>query len=89
MDRTPEKRDVMSLGGGQPPMPWVTACAREVWIRRYTGRILRSWFRREAPLGLAWTYANWIRKRLSELYEQPLLKVFVERTFREPGDREG
>jgi hypothetical protein len=89
MDRAPEKWGVTSSGRGRSETPWATACAREVWIRRYTGRILEAWFRREAPLGLTWTYANWIRKRLSDLYEQPLLKAFVERTFREPGDRVG
>lgn len=48
----------------------------------YTGRILKSWLHRQTPLGLAWTYANWIRRSLSESYEQPLMKAFVEQTYR-------
>jgi hypothetical protein len=55
--------------------------SKEAWIRLYTGRILRAWLHRETPLGLAWTYANWIRRSLSELYDQPLLKAFVETTY--------
>jgi hypothetical protein len=48
--------------------------------------MFRAWFRREAPLGLAGTYANWIAKELSGFYGQPLMKAFIEQTFR--GDRE-
>jgi len=47
----------------------------------YTGRILSAWFRLGSPLGLAWTYANWIQCSLSELYEQPLTKAFIEKTY--------
>jgi len=53
----------------------------EEWIQRYTGRILRAWFHQQAPLGLAWTYANWIRKDLAKIYSQPLKRAFVEQTY--------
>ena len=54
---------------------------KEQWIQEYTGRILRSWFHQPAALGLAWTYANWIRRDLAECYTHPLKKAFVEETY--------
>lgn len=55
---------------------------QEEWIQTYTGRILRAWFHQQAPLGLAWTYANWIRKDLAECYAHSLKRAFVEETYR-------
>ena len=63
---------------GHRTAPSVT---KEEWVRQYTGRILRAWFRQPAPLGLAWTYANWIRKDLAKSYGQPLKRAFVEETY--------
>ena len=54
---------------------------REEWIQKYTGRILRAWFHQPTALGLAWTYANWIRKDLANIYSQPLKKAFIEKTY--------
>jgi len=56
--------------------------AKEDWIQLYTSRVLRAWFHQEAPLGLASTYANWIRKDLSECYAKPLMRAFIEETYR-------
>ncbi len=55
--------------------------AKEEWVQKYTGRILRAWFHQQAPLGLARTYANWIRKDLAEAYGQPLKRAFIEETY--------
>jgi hypothetical protein len=38
---------------------------KDDWIQLYTSRILRAWFHQQAPLGLARTYANWIRRDLA------------------------
>jgi hypothetical protein len=54
----------------------------EDWIQLYTSRILRAWFHQEAPLGLAWTYANWIRRDLAQCYAKPLRRAFIEETYR-------
>lgn len=88
MDPARDKPNVISAGKGEPEASSVRSLTREDWIRRYTGRIFRVWFRRETPLGLALTYAKWIRKQLSEFYGQPLLKAFIERTFRGRSDRD-
>jgi hypothetical protein len=58
------------------------ALTKEDWIQLYTGRILRVWFHHEAPLGLAGTYANWIRRDLARSYTQPLVRAFIEETYR-------
>jgi hypothetical protein len=86
MERTPNETDVTSLGRGEPERASVSVLGREAWIRRYTDRVLGAWFRQEAPLGLARTYANWIAKELSGFYGQPLMRAFIERTFRGGGD---
>lgn len=58
------------------------ALTREDWIQLYTSRILHAWFHQEAPLGLARTYANWIRHDLARSYAQPLVRAFIEETYR-------
>jgi len=76
-------------GSRRKPDAQPTAALTETdWIRLYTSRILRAWFHQEAPLGLAWTYANWIRKDLSECYGRPLMRAFIEETYRRPMNRE-
>lgn len=58
------------------------ALTKEDWIQLYTSRILRAWFHQQAPLGLAGTYANWIRRDLARSYAQPLVRAFIEETYR-------
>jgi hypothetical protein len=59
----------------------LSVVTKEEWIQLYTSRILRAWFRQSAPLGLAWTYADWIRKDLSNAYNHPLTRAFIEETY--------
>ncbi len=63
---------------GQRKAPPLT---EEEWIQRYTGRILRAWFHQPTAVGLAWTYANWIHKQLTDSYSDPLKKAFIEKTY--------
>ncbi len=58
------------------------ALTKEDWIQLYTGRILRVWFHQEAPLGLAAAYANCIRRDLARSYAKPLVRAFIEDTYR-------
>ena len=37
---------------------------------------------RRRPLGLALAYANWIRRDLARSYAQPLVRAFIEETYR-------
>ncbi|UCD49238.1 MAG: hypothetical protein JSW27_17110 [Phycisphaerales bacterium] len=72
-------RDRNGDGSSGPPN---SVLAKEDWIQLYTRRILRAWFHQEAPLGLALTYANWIRQDLSRCYHDPLTRAFIEETYR-------
>ena len=64
---------------GGLPQP---VAAQEDWIQLYTRRILRAWFHQDAPLGLALTYADWIRQDLSHRYRHPLARAFIEETYK-------
>jgi hypothetical protein len=86
MERKPHKTDITSVCRGVPGVTSAPVVGREAWIQRYTDRIFKAWFRQEAPLGLAETYANWIAKELSGFYGQPLMKAFIEETFRGKSD---
>ena len=92
MDAARDKTNASQFGPAgsrrKPDAQSSAALTKEDWIQIYTGRILRAWFHQDAPLGLAWTYANWIRKELAELYRQPLMKAFIEETYRLPMNRE-
>ena len=88
MEQARNKPDVTGIGKGERETGAVSALAREDWIGRYTERILRAWFQWEGPLGLAESYANWIRRELSAFHGQPLMKAFIERTFRGDTGRE-
>jgi len=59
----------------------VSLATKEDWVQLYTSRILRAWFHQAAPLGLAWTYANWIRSDLAKAYAHPLMRAFIEETY--------
>ena len=57
------------------------ASAKDRWIRKYATRILDMWLQREAPLGVASTYAVQVSEDLVKLYEDPLKRVFIEATY--------
>jgi hypothetical protein len=62
--------------------PVRSALTKSDWIQLYTSRILRAWFHQDAPLGLALSYANWIRRDLDRSYTHPLRRAFIEETYR-------
>jgi len=59
----------------------VGAPSREQWLRTYTRHVLNVWLGQRTPLGLAPTYAQWIREDLAAFYEQPLMRAFIEQTY--------
>jgi len=59
----------------------VPALSKDEWLRTYTKQILHAWRGRRTPLGLAPTYAQYIRKDLAAFYEQPLMRAFIEQTY--------
>ena len=54
---------------------------KEDWIQLYTSRILRVWFHQGGPLGLAYSYTNWIRNDLAKAYNHPLTRAFIEESY--------
>ena len=54
---------------------------KEQWVQRHAEQILRLWHRWQTPLGVAPDYAKQLEKDLAELYEQPLLRTFIESTY--------
>jgi hypothetical protein len=75
-----------STRNGQQGLIWpgnrtAPGASKEDWLRIYTDRVLQSWRRRRAPLGLAPAYARWVREDLAAFYGQPLMKAFIERTY--------
>lgn len=77
---TNETRDGHSDRGGSEKRSG--SLPRDDWIQLYTSRILRLWFHQDAPLGLAQTYADWIRQDLAQRYRHPLTRAFIEETYR-------
>ncbi len=51
------------------------------WIQRYAYRLLQHWRRGSSPFGVAPEYLRQIEKELARCYDQPLMKVFVEKTY--------
>ncbi len=83
VDRTTRTtRTISGKSNRTPASDTVSSLTEDEWIQKYTGRILRAWFHQPAALGLAWTYANWIRKHLAQCYAQPLRRAFIEETYR-------
>jgi len=54
---------------------------RDKWIEKHSRRLLRLWLQRQTPLGVALTYAKQIEKDLARLYEDPLKRKFIEKTY--------
>lgn len=74
------ERSLASDAGGCSRRP-VPILSREEWLRTYTERVLHAWRGRHAPLGLAPAYARWIRRDLSQCYQEPLMRAFIEQTY--------
>lgn len=79
---TPQSR-LSTAGRHRSPSPQTSPATQEAWVQEYTGRVLQAWFHQPTALGLAWTYANWIRRDLAQCYAHPLKKAFIEMTYRQ------
>jgi len=54
---------------------------KEEWIQHYADRMLRLWLAWQTRLGVARDYVEQLKANLAELYEEPLKKVFIEKTY--------
>ena len=44
--------------------------------------MLKLWLRWQSPLGIARTYIEQIEKDLAKYYDEPLKRIFIEKTYR-------
>jgi hypothetical protein len=54
---------------------------KEEWIRHYAGQMLKLWQAWQTRLGVARDYVEQLKADLSELYEEPLKRMFIETTY--------
>jgi len=55
---------------------------KKKWVKKYSHRLLRHWWRQQMPFRVAHDYARHIRKCLTVSYEDPLKKTFIEIAYR-------
>jgi len=65
----------------QPATPENPEAAREIWIQRYSARMLKSWLRWQTSLGVARDYVEQLQQDLADYYDEPLKKTFIEMTY--------
>jgi len=51
------------------------------WVQHYADRLLQQWRRSDSPFGVAPEYLQHIERDLSRRYDQPLMRVFIEKTY--------
>jgi len=54
---------------------------KKKWVKKYSHRLLRHWWRQQTPFRVARAYAEHIRECLTQCYEDPLKKVFIETAY--------
>jgi len=54
---------------------------KDEWIQHYAERMLKLWLVWQTRLGVAQDYVEQLKANLAELYEEPLKKVFIEKTY--------
>lgn len=54
---------------------------KENWLQKYASRILRIWSHWQTPLGVAGAYINQIKQDLATFYDDPLKRMFIEKTY--------
>ena len=56
--------------------------SKRLWVQKYSHRLLKLWLRWQSPLGIARTYIEQIEKDLAKYYDEPLKRIFIEKTYR-------
>ena len=54
--------------------------AKQQWTHKHAERLLQHWLRRKGPVSVAPEYVRQLERDLSDLYEQPLTRAFIENT---------
>jgi hypothetical protein len=61
--------------------PEVDNIDKDKWLQKYSHQVLRLWLQRQTPFGVACTYTAQIKEDLTEFYEDPLKRKFIETTY--------
>ena len=56
--------------------------SKKLWVQKYSRRLLKLWLQWQSPLGIARTYIEQIEKDLAKYYDEPLKRIFIEKTYR-------
>jgi hypothetical protein len=67
---------------GLQPFNTQSNLSKQLWVQKYSHRLLKLWLQWQSPLGIARTYIEQIEKDLAEYYDEPLKRIFIETTYR-------
>ena len=54
---------------------------KEEWLKHYSDQIFSLWLRWQTPLGISHLYIERVMQELSEYYNEPLKRKFIEATY--------
>jgi hypothetical protein len=66
---------------GHPKLNAELDISKKRWIAKYSQRLLKLWLQRQSPLGVTRTYVEQIEQDLAKFYDEPLKRIFIEKTF--------
>jgi len=61
--------------------PEVDNISKDKWLQKYSCKVLSLWLQQPAPFGVTFTYTTQIKEDLTEFYEDPLKRKFIESTY--------
>ena len=54
---------------------------RDIWVQHYVDRMMERMRKWDLGLGIAAEYAGYLQKELTGLYDEPLMRTFVEANY--------
>ena len=54
---------------------------RDIWVQHYVDRMMERMRKWDLGLGIAAEYAGYLQKELTRLYDEPLMRTFVEANY--------
>lgn len=54
---------------------------KKKWLEKYSRGLHELWLQWQTPLGIACAYAEQIKEDLTEIYDDPLKRMFIETTY--------
>ena len=79
-EKTVNKVDRCDAETCKPEKSQIRMC-KEEWVQYYADRMLKLWLIWQTRLGVARDYVEQVKADLTELYEDPLKRMFIEGTY--------